>query len=64
MIGQGDRQTLVRDINEAHRCGARLKLVCETAGDWSPIIVVTLNPERDVLVAAELRRQDIRARVA
>lgn len=32
MIGLEDRQTLVRDINEAHRSGARLQQACETAG--------------------------------
>lgn len=32
--------------------------------DWSPIAMVTLNPERDVVVAAERRNQDIQPRVA
>ncbi len=32
--------------------------------DWSPITVVTLNPERDPVVAAELHCQDIRAKAA
>lgn len=32
MIGLEDRQTLVRNITEAHRDGARLRLACETAG--------------------------------
>ncbi len=32
MIVLEDRQSLVRDINEAHRSGARLRLACETAG--------------------------------
>ncbi len=32
MIGLEDRQSLVRDITEAHRSGARLQLACETAG--------------------------------
>lgn len=32
MIGLEDRQSLVRDITEAHRSGARLHLACETAG--------------------------------
>lgn len=32
MIGLEDRQSLVRDISEAHRSGARLRLACETAG--------------------------------
>lgn len=32
MIGLEDRQSLVRDITEAHGGGARLRLACETAG--------------------------------
>jgi len=32
MIGLEDRQSLVRDIRQAHRSGARLRLACETAG--------------------------------
>lgn len=32
MIGLEDRQSLVRDITEAHGRGARLRLACETAG--------------------------------
>jgi len=32
MIGLEDRQSLVRDIREAHRNGARLHLACEFAG--------------------------------
>ena len=32
MIGLEDRQTLVRNITQAHRDGARLRLACETAG--------------------------------
>jgi transposase InsO family protein len=32
MIGLEDRQSLVRDITEAHGSGARLRLACETAG--------------------------------
>ena len=32
MIGLEDRQSLVQDITEAHRSGARLRLACETAG--------------------------------
>ncbi len=31
---------------------------------WSPITTVTLNPERDTVVAAELRDQDIQPRAA
>lgn len=34
------------------------------ARDWSPITVVTLNPERDTVIAAELRRQDIQPKAA
>ena len=32
MIVLADRQSLVRDITEAHRHGARLRQACETAG--------------------------------
>jgi transposase InsO family protein len=32
MIGLEDRRELARDIEEAHRAGARLRLACETAG--------------------------------
>lgn len=32
MIGLEDRHTLARDIEQAHRAGARLRLACETAG--------------------------------
>jgi transposase InsO family protein len=32
MIGLEDRQTLARDIDVAHRAGARLRLACQTAG--------------------------------
>ena len=32
MIGLEDRQALARDIEQAHRAGARLRLACETAG--------------------------------
>ena len=32
MIGLEDRQSLTREINAAHKAGARLHLACETAG--------------------------------
>ena len=32
MIGLEDRRTLTRDIEVAHKAGARLRLACETAG--------------------------------
>lgn len=35
-----------------------------SARDWSPITVVTLNPERDAVVAAELRGHDIQPKAA
>jgi putative transposase len=33
-------------------------------GDWTPITTVTLNPEREVVVAAEVRNQYIQPRAA
>jgi len=32
--------------------------------DWTPITVVTLNPERDAVVSADLRNQDIQPKAA
>ena len=32
MIGLEDRQTMVRDIQAAHKAGARLRPACDVAG--------------------------------
>jgi len=60
MIGLEDRQSLVRDIAEAHGSGARLRLACETAG----IDVRTLQRWQvgTGLVAGDGRPQAVRPR--
>jgi hypothetical protein len=60
MIGLEDRQSLVRDITEAHDSGARLRLACETAG----IDVRTLQRWQvgTGLVAGDGRPQAVRPR--
>ena len=32
MIGLEDRRVIARDVEAAHKAGARLRLACETAG--------------------------------
>jgi transposase InsO family protein len=62
MIGLEDRQSLVRNITQAHCSGARLRLACETAG----IDVRTLQRWKagTGLVAGDARPQAVRPRPA